>query len=148
MSQILENFLYLSGEKHALSEKYIKDNNIKYIINCAYEIECRFPQTCSYLVLNMDDDVDENISAHFETCYRFMEQARKSGYGCLVHCAMGISRSATIVLYYLMRRTNKTFDEARAFLKAKREIIDPNDGFEKQLRSIESKLNSRRRRHH
>ena len=48
-----------------------------------------------------------------------------------VHCAMGMSRSATCVIMYIMKRFNIPFDEAFEVVKLRREKIDPNDGFKK-----------------
>ena len=47
----------------------------------------------------------------------------------LVHCFAGVSRSASIIIAYLMKEKNNTYKEAFSFVKAKRSIIDPNFGF-------------------
>lgn len=47
----------------------------------------------------------------------------------LVHCKAGISRSAAMVIYHLMRSRGYTLKDAIAHVKAKRRIISPNDGF-------------------
>ena len=46
----------------------------------------------------------------------------------LVHCHAGVSRSATIVMAYLIATNDWTVEQAFNFLKSKREIIGPNDG--------------------
>ncbi|KAM3455743.1 hypothetical protein MY3296_002161 [Beauveria thailandica] len=51
----------------------------------------------------------------------------------LVHCRAGISRSATIVIAYLMRKYGLSADEALAEVKAKRRVR-PNPNFMDQLR--------------
>jgi protein-tyrosine phosphatase len=47
----------------------------------------------------------------------------------LVHCAAGVSRSASVVIYYIMRHFRWSFAKALAHVKAKRSVICPNDGF-------------------
>ena len=47
----------------------------------------------------------------------------------LVHCAQGKSRSATIVVMYLMRNKQWTFDKAVDYAKKRRDIICINEGF-------------------
>jgi protein-tyrosine phosphatase len=42
---------------------------------------------------------------------------------------MGVSRSAAIVVAYLMKEHRKSLPEALDFLKSKRKIIHPNGGF-------------------
>ena len=51
-----------------------------------------------------------------------------------VHCFMGSSRSATLVVCYLMRKHNMTFDDAYALLKGKRKIVNLNVVFAKELK--------------
>jgi hypothetical protein len=47
--------------------------------------------------------------------------------------AAGISRSATVVVSYLMRKYNKTFKEALTMVRDKRRWVCPNGGFQRQL---------------
>jgi undecaprenyl pyrophosphate phosphatase UppP len=50
---------------------------------------------------------------------------------------MGISRSASTVIAYLMRKFNYGFSFAYNFVKKKRPIICPNYGFCRQLKDFE-----------
>jgi len=54
-----------------------------------------------------------------------------------VHCQSGMSRSATVVLAYLMRHRKMGFGDAYAFLKARRSIVAPNEGFMNMLRDLD-----------
>jgi atypical dual specificity phosphatase len=55
----------------------------------------------------------------------------------LVHCLAGMSRSATIVIAYLLATTPMSTEEATEFVRSKRSIIRPNYGFTKQLEQYE-----------
>ena len=57
----------------------------------------------------------------------------------LVHCLAGMSRSATIVCAYLLATTSMNTQETISFVRSKRSIIQPNYGFEKQLRVWEAR---------
>ena len=77
--------------------------------------------------------------------YEFIEQSQLSltnggGYSCLVHCAAGVSRSATIVLAYIMRKLRVSLSEALTLLRADRPCVQPNLGFMFQLRVYQFKL--------
>lgn len=56
---------------------------------------------------------------------------------CLVHCAMGMSRSATSVIMFIMRLFSMKLEDAFEFVKTQREATDPNDGFMEQLKKFE-----------
>lgn len=62
----------------------------------------------------------------------------------LVHCARGVSRSATLVLAYLMIYEKLTIAEAINVVCAHRNIL-PNAGFLQQLRQLDSNLNLQRK---
>lgn len=51
----------------------------------------------------------------------------------LFHCYAGISRSTTLAIAYLVHTTNMTLQDAIKFVKSKRHIIQPNNGFMKAL---------------
>lgn len=55
------------------------------------------------------------------------------GRNVLVHCAAGVSRSASFVIAYLMNRKDMLFPDAIRFVKERRSVIRPNSGFSQQL---------------
>lgn len=55
----------------------------------------------------------------------------------LVHCAMGRSRSATMVIMYLMKKFEISLDRSLQIVKSRREVVDPNEGFLKRLKEFE-----------
>uniref|UniRef100_A0A3Q2YGG0 Dual specificity protein phosphatase n=2 Tax=Hippocampus comes TaxID=109280 RepID=A0A3Q2YGG0_HIPCM len=90
------------------------------------------------------DMVTFNLSAFFYSAADFIWSALSSATGrVLVHCAMGLSRSSTLVLAYLMIHERLTLAEAIAAVSAKRNI-SPNLGFLEQLRALDAKLQSAR----
>lgn len=73
--------------------------------------------------------------------------SRKLGRKCLVHCKMGKSRSASVVIAFVMKTYNWSLQKALDFVKSKRSCINPNDGFMKQLEIYEGILDASRQRH-
>jgi hypothetical protein len=83
-----------------------------------------------------------NLEKDFEEAITFINYARKFG-NVLVHCFAGISRSASIVIAYLMKTEKMSYEEALRLCERKRDITCPNDGFIKQLKNYERTLNQR-----
>ena len=82
------------------------------------------------------DFEDQNIIQYFGECLKFMKGEEK----ILVHCRAGASRSATIVIAYLMWTKKMEYGKALQFVKDKRFIVFPNDGFREQLKMFEKLL--------
>ncbi|RKP00513.1 hypothetical protein CXG81DRAFT_1481, partial [Caulochytrium protostelioides] len=59
------------------------------------------------------------------------------GRNVLVYCQAGVSRSAAVVLAYLMAYHAMSYEQARAHVLAQRPIC-PNDGFVRMLRGYEA----------
>ena len=54
--------------------------------------------------------------------------------GVLVHCHKGVSRSAAIIVAFVMQDSNQlNYAQALQFVRGRRPIIWPNAGFQKQL---------------
>lgn len=68
---------------------------------------------------------------------------RKNDSKCLVHCKMGVSRSASTVIAYAMKEYGWTLDKAYDFVKQKRSVTRPNAGFMRQLAEYEGILDAR-----
>ncbi|UYV85089.1 DUSP3 [Cordylochernes scorpioides] len=73
-----------------------------------------------------------NISKYFKQCSDFIEDALANNGKVFVHCMQGISRSATIVLAFLMMKRGMNIRDACREVRKAREIF-PNDGFLYQL---------------
>ena len=69
---------------------------------------------------------DEIISAGVD----FIQKQVEDGRRVYVHCAKGRGRSATLVAGWLMQHRDMTFEEAQAFMVAKRKLVklEPRHG--------------------
>ena len=63
---------------------------------------------------NISDDGIDSIRPHIEESNAFIEDARRAGGKVLVHCRVGVSRSATLTIAYLMKHLE--MDLASAYL--------------------------------
>jgi len=60
-----------------------------------------FPETFTYMIVPVDDKPTENLHPYFESCSNFVDSAVETG-GIYIHCAAGRSRSAAVLIAYLI----------------------------------------------
>jgi protein phosphatase slingshot len=132
--------LYLGDATIARSKYFLENNNIHGIINATTNEPNAYPESYEYLRININDEPSEQIRSFFQDIFEFIRRHHSHGHSVLVHCQMGISRSATLVIAYLMIDGHKTLGEAFQQVKGVRQQIDPNDGFIRQLRELEISL--------
>jgi protein-tyrosine phosphatase len=86
-----------------------------------------------YLRIVIKDEPTENIFQYFQPTFNFINEAHARGEKVLVHCMAGQSRSATIVIAYLMKHHAVHMQQALTYLQSKRPVVSPNPGFLEQL---------------
>ena len=74
-----------------------------------------------------------------EIGYHFINLAVNSNKNILVHCMAGISRSVSLITYYLMKKYHVNYDKAICVIRSKRAIANPNDSFKSQLKKYQKK---------
>lgn len=72
-----------------------------------------------------------------------LHPCRRNHSKCLVHCKMGVSRSASTVIAYAMKEFGWPLEKAYNYVKQKRSITRPNAGFMRQLSEYEGILDAR-----
>ena len=90
----------------------------------------------SYMHLQIRDFAHVSIAEHFEQVCDFIHAADC----CLVHCQMGVSRSSSLVIAYLMRYCGMDLCEAYVHAKGCRQLVHPNEGFFRQLVEYEKEV--------
>lgn len=134
MSQI-ESWLFLGGLKEATDINFLYNNSIDSIINVAYELRnTKYPKSVEIHNFLLQDTPSEDIELFFESVFDIIEANRHNNKRVLIHCFMGISRSASFVIYYLMRTRNWDFHESFEYVENIRPCIDPNPGFIEKLK--------------
>jgi len=137
--QILPH-LYLGSSYFAGIKPVMKNLNIKYILNVAVECNNVFENDPEldivYLKCNMRDTLDpqNNILIHFGNCFSFLERAKNENSNVFVHCAAGVSRSAAVVVAYLMKYYKLSLQDSLSCVKEMRPVANPNPHFLNLLR--------------
>ena len=139
MSQLSQQ-LYIGNIFNALDKRWLQSKKITHVVNATKQIPNAYYENLYYLKLNLQDHPNQKILCSLNKAYHYIDDAIKRGGIVLVHCHAGVSRSASIVIYYIMRKYNLTFNQALQYVKNKRKIVNPNHGFVRQLQYAESKL--------
>lgn len=125
----ITNKIYLTGLEGSLRYDVLKQLGIEHIVSIGCgpihrAKQCPIPVSFIYI----DDLPDVKISPYFDYIYE-----RTKGKVTLFHCAMGISRSAAMVIACMMNDYNFNLTGIYNYVKQRRPYIRPNPGFYKQL---------------
>ncbi|KAJ1886824.1 hypothetical protein LPJ71_008926, partial [Coemansia sp. S17] len=67
-----------------------------------------------------------DLVRYFAECFAFIDSARTRHQGVLVHCQLGVSRSASLVIAYVMRTMAMAFGPAYEYVRLRAPCISPN----------------------
>ncbi|XP_061655795.1 protein phosphatase Slingshot homolog 1 isoform X5 [Phyllopteryx taeniolatus] len=144
---LIFDHVYLGSEWNASNLDELRECGVGYILNMTREIDNFFPGSFSYHNVRVNDDDATDLLAHWNDTYNFIVKARKNSSKCLVHCKMGVSRSASTVMAYAMKEYGWSLEKAYNFVKHKRSIAQPNAGFMRQLAEYQGILDASKQRH-
>ncbi|XP_070493373.1 dual specificity protein phosphatase 3 [Chironomus tepperi] len=141
--------VYIGDAAAARNKQYLRMMGITHVLNTAEG--SRFGQVDTghsyyrdmsnlrYMGFPLIDQPATDISRYFYIASKFIENALNSGGKVLVHCMVGMSRSATCVLAYLMISRKMSAAEAIRTVRMHRDI-HPNEGFLQQLADLDNEL--------
>ncbi|KAI3389782.1 hypothetical protein SNEBB_002483 [Seison nebaliae] len=86
-----------------------------------------------HLVIYESDTSFNSLYPYFDETYEFIESVRKKHQGVIIHCFAGLSRSATIITAYLIRKYNYSFERAMNLMNSKK-TLRHNASFLKDLK--------------
>ncbi|KAJ3701674.1 hypothetical protein LUZ61_005379 [Rhynchospora tenuis] len=132
--------VYLGSDSAARDRAALRRHGITHILNCvgsACPDYFRADGDLVYKTLWLHDSPGEDLASILYDAFDFLESALvaspPNGGRVLVHCVRGASRSAAVVVAYLMWRHALPFDAALRKVRAARPVADPNLGFAAQL---------------
>ncbi|KAG0432389.1 hypothetical protein HPB47_020885 [Ixodes persulcatus] len=134
LCSVIEDRLFLGGRDAAEDDPTVRTLGITHILTAdIFPLELEGSKSnLQLLFLQVDDRPEEDLLSHFEKACKFIDQGCRNG-GCLVHCYFGVSRSATLVIAYIMQKYRLDYTTAFERVREKRTCIGPNQGFIFQL---------------
>ncbi|XP_063357655.1 dual specificity protein phosphatase 13B-like isoform X1 [Cydia amplana] len=146
--------LYVGDGVAAKDKAFLRRMGITYVLNTAegkrytqVDTDHLYYRDCPglrYKGFPMMDLPTTDISKYFHIAANFIDEGISRGSRVLVHCFMGVSRSATCAIAFLMIKRNMSLTEALATVRARRDI-HPNEGFLRQLQALDRDLRLRLR---
>ncbi|KAH8677275.1 hypothetical protein BX600DRAFT_376250 [Xylariales sp. PMI_506] len=152
-SRILD-YMYLGNLGHANNPDLLRAIGIGQILSVGEtamwrdgELE-QWGQDNVKIVQGVQDNGIDPLMDEIESCLEFIERGRQNGTATLVHCRVGVSRSATICIAEVMRELSLSFPRAYCFVRARRlnVIIQPHLRFAYELLKWEELIHARQNR--
>ncbi|XP_037716325.1 protein phosphatase Slingshot isoform X1 [Drosophila subpulchrella] len=134
--------VYLGSEWNASNLEELQKNGVRHILNVTREIDNFFPGTFEYFNVRVYDDEKTNLLKYWDDTFRYITRAKAEGSKVLVHCKMGVSRSASVVIAYAMKAYQWEFQQALEHVKKRRSCIKPNKNFLNQLETYNGMLDA------
>ncbi|XP_047545576.1 dual specificity protein phosphatase 13-like isoform X1 [Vanessa atalanta] len=141
--------LFVGDAVAAKDKVFLRRMGINYVLNTAegkrytqVDTDHLYYRDCPglrYKGFQLMDLPTTDISKYFHIAASFIDEGISRGGRVLVHCMMGVSRSATCAIAFLMIKRGMTLTEALALVRSRRDI-HPNDGFIRQLQELDREL--------
>ena len=136
--------IYLGNAYNASNFNQLDEFNITTIINVTNEIPNYFEELeeFSYLNIPIDDTNSNTLLSFFDKINEYIKnnEREKTKTNILIHCYMGSSRSATIIIAYLIKKYNFSLQQALELVKEKRPVVNINTKFWNDLETYFSNL--------
>ncbi|XP_008417362.1 dual specificity protein phosphatase 26-like [Poecilia reticulata] len=136
--------LYIGDQHSAENLADLSRHCFTHILNAAHSKRKGQPtmyeqMKITYMGIEAHDSCNYDMSINFQEAADFIHRGLNTRGKVLVHCHVGVSRSATLVLAYLMLKQKLTLVEAICAVKDNRGVI-PNRGFLRQLIKLDGQL--------
>jgi len=146
MTKITET-LYLGNDHDASDEAALKKAKITHVLSMIARNWSSKPRGLFNWMskgikrkcVPMRDDGNSDVAKILEEkgLWNFILDSQRRKKKILVHCQMGMNRSPTIVMGFLMKYDDITFYKAWRLVKQKRVIVQPHVNYIKQLRALD-----------
>ncbi len=133
---LVDDCIYLGNMYMSADYDELKRLEITHILNCAIECKNHFPDEFTYCNCELDDDSEFPIEKYFSKAVEFISTAVSNNKKVFVHCKLGRSRSASMILAFLIAFKKMSFEDAFNKLVTKKPLVIPNPGFVSKLKKL------------
>uniref|UniRef100_A0A8C0EGF1 Tyrosine-protein phosphatase domain-containing protein n=1 Tax=Bubo bubo TaxID=30461 RepID=A0A8C0EGF1_BUBBB len=137
--EILPAKLYMGNFEQACDQQIQKDLKIKAQVNISEQPATLFAEGSKYLHISVPDSLEANLFSSFATICHFIDAQRDCG-AVLVFSTLGISRSSTVTMAYLMHSCQFSLKRAWDYVLKCKTNVRPHRAFVKQLSDWETQI--------
>ncbi|NXR62723.1 STYL1 protein, partial [Rhadina sibilatrix] len=138
-AEILPEKLYMGNFKQANDKQIQKDLKIKALVNVSEQPVTLFAEEGKSLHVPVPDSIEADLLSFFSTISHFIDAQLEVG-AVLVFSSLGISRSSTATMAYLMHSCRFSLQRAWKYLLNCKMNMRPNRGFVEQLSAWETQI--------
>jgi len=140
-TEVIPGLVYLGNWRQGNAAYIQKDLKIKGHVNCCEEPETFFKEEGQFLMhIAVPDSCESDIQSKFKTACEFIDGHKNKKHVVLVFSQLGISRSSTICLAYLIHHFKWSLQDAWTHIKKCCRDVRPNRGFVEQLSKWEEEV--------
>ncbi|NXR20791.1 STYL1 protein, partial [Cinclus mexicanus] len=137
--EILPAKLYMGNFKQASDKQIQKDLKIKALVNVSEQPVTLFTEEGKSLHISVPDSLEADLFSSFPTISHFIDAQLDVG-AVLVLSSLGISRSSTATMAYLMHSCRFSLQRAWKYLLKCKMNMRPHRGFVEQLSAWENQI--------
>ncbi|XP_077643621.1 serine/threonine/tyrosine-interacting-like protein 1 [Lonchura striata] len=137
--EILPAKLYMGNFKQASDKQIQKDLKIKALVNISEQPVTLFAEEGKSLHVSVPDSLEADLFSSFPTISHFIDAQLAVG-AVLVSSSLGISRSSTATMAYLMHSCRFSLQRAWKYLLKCKMNMRPHRGFVEQLSAWETQI--------
>ncbi|KAM9272596.1 LOW QUALITY PROTEIN: serine/threonine/tyrosine-interacting-like protein 1 [Morus bassanus] len=137
--EILPAKLYMGNFKQACDRQIQKDLKIKAQVNISEQPAILFAEEGKNLHVSVPDSLEADLFSTFATICHFIDAQLDHG-AVLVFSSLGISRSSTVTMAYLMHSCQFSLKRAWDYVLKCKTNMRPHRGFVKQLSDWETRI--------
>ncbi|KAJ5952218.1 uncharacterized protein N7479_010631 [Penicillium vulpinum] len=134
-------YLYLGNLTHANNPELLWELGIKRVLSIGEAVNWTDADRANWgadnlmYIDNVQDNGIDPLCQEYDRCLEFIEKGNEQGMATLVHCRVGVSRSASICIAEVMASKGLSFPRAYCFVRARRlnVIIQPHLRFVYEL---------------
>ncbi|KAJ5897854.1 hypothetical protein N7504_008142 [Penicillium tannophilum] len=146
-------YMYLGNLNHANNPELLWELGIRRVLSIGEAVSWTQEERDAWgennllYINNVQDNGIDPLCQEYGKCLKFIELGKNDGTATLVHCRVGVSRSASICIAEVMAAKGLTFPNAYCFVRARRlnVIIQPHLRFVYELLQWEEYQNQQRK---